>query len=114
MTAVSEIRTKIWNLIKNRPAVSFVEISEIDGFMGGNRFIDTPDLRKFNIVMWNGVSDGGFEAFSELMGQDMLEFDSCSPSLYMNRGVSPELNVAVRKRVYINTRWIPVLISRAR
>lgn len=114
MTAVNEIKSKILELLEKQRSVSFVDISEIDGFSGGDRFIETPDLKKFNIVMWEGATNDGRKAFNELMSQGILKLDSCSPSIYMDAGSAPNLNVAVRKRFAVARKWIPVLISRNR
>ena len=72
--------------------VSFIELCQrVEGFAG-------PHACTLNghVVLWQGVSDAGIEALSQLQANGQIAFVACSPLVYLIDGQMLRLPIAKR------------------
>ena len=88
--------------------VSFIELCQrVEGFAG-------PHACTLNghVVLWQGVSDAGIEALSQLQANGQIAFVACSPLVYLIDGQMLRLPIAKRRHhAYKRPHWYPVTLS---
>jgi len=84
--------------------VSFVDLSEIEGFKGDLWYGDTDK----NIYLWFSCSQEAVDAIKSLIDKGRIELKETSPFVYHADGLIPKFPIAKQLRPYKNARWCPV------
>ena len=88
--------------------VSFIELCQrIEGFAG-----DHVCTLNGQVVLWQGLSDAGIAALSQLQANGQIAFVACSPLVYLIDGQMLRLPIAKRRHhAYKRPHWYPVTLS---
>ena len=88
--------------------VSFIELCQrIEGFSG-----DHACTLNGQVVLWQGLSDAGIAALSQLHANGQIAFVACSPLVYLIDGQMLRLPIAKRRHhAYKRPHWYPVTLS---
>jgi hypothetical protein len=87
-------------------AVSFAELSKLDGFNGEGVFGTGG-----NLVLWVDVSREAAEALKQLIIADECHCEPVSPFIYTIDGMTLDLPVAKRAVAYRRPHWLPVVLN---
>lgn len=99
------MKDKILEIIKKRPAASFVDLEKIDGFLGEYEMFNA----QYNVVYWGGISLEATEAMNELIANKQIEMALSVPLVYMIDGRVMKYPLVKSLRVYKNPHWLPVV-----
>jgi hypothetical protein len=103
------MKSKILSVLKEKGGgVSFVELSEIEGFTGEL----VMGIKEKNIIFWHNVSKEAIHAINELIKEEKLEMVTTQPIVYHVDGEVPRLPIAKQDRKYNSLRWQPVAFNK--
>ncbi|CAK8717465.1 hypothetical protein GCAAIG_06895 [Candidatus Electronema halotolerans] len=102
-----DIETEILKLLRERNHVSFAELNRIPGF-DGEGSISHP--RYNNILIWHRVSEEGYHAINNLMGNYGVAITPCEQLVYIIDGLVPNIPIAKSARSYAKPRWLPCVL----
>jgi hypothetical protein len=88
--------------------ISFVQLSEIDGFSGDLAIGNTEK----NIYLWFKCSEEALNAINELRQEEKIEIKPTLPLVYHIDGLVPLVPIASQDRVYKSERWEPAVINK--
>lgn len=102
------MKQDIYNFVKERGYVSFVELSNnIEGFNG-----DLAICLGENIIIWSGMSQEACDALRQLTHVDKtIEYIPASPLVYLCDGGGLDLPLAKSARKYKKPHWLRVTLN---
>ena len=99
------MKEQIFNFIKKRCDVSFVELSRnIEGFNGGVRY-ETLE----NLVLWDGMSEEAANSIHELLKEKRIIAITADRFVYFIDGGSLKYSVAKKEMSYKKPHWLPIV-----
>jgi hypothetical protein len=93
-----------------RSGVSFVELSDIEGFKGDCEI----GLSERNIVYWPGVSLEAFNILVRLQDAGVFHYVPTSPLVYIIDGCTLRLPLVKSAAKYKTPHWCPVALNKGR
>lgn len=104
------MKEKILELVeKLKSSVSFVELERNIPAFRGNKSLQSSEYH--NLVYWDGISEEGINALTELALSDIIKIQACPIIYYAIDGGNLSLPIAKQKRDYKDPHWYPVAIS---
>ena len=108
---LTQMEQAIWNVLKGRRNVSFVNLCQkVPGFYGDMRI----NLPPYNMLLWNDISPEAAAALKKMLGMGLIECDPVSPLIYLLEGVTFNLPIATEARPYKELHWLPIVINLTR
>ena len=103
------MKTEIIELVEKKgDGISFVELSELEGFNGEFSFGEVDK----NIFYWFGISSEAIDAINELREEEKIKLVPTSPLVYFVDGQVPTFPIAKQDKKYKDPRWQPCAINK--
>lgn len=106
------LQAQILDYIVSREYVSYAELSQIDGFRGGDRAI----FHKYypNLICWIGLTEEAANAVMHLLNSGQIHHKPASILVYLYDGQLldlPLVKSASAARKYKTPHWLPVTLN---
>lgn len=101
------LANSIFDFVKNNGPTTLLELSNQTAQNKGDFRI----VPRHGLIMWEGVTQDFCEALNHLLEAKKIEWETCSPLLYLLDGGSMNLPIANSFRDYKKERWFPVVIK---
>lgn len=106
------LQAQILDYIVRREYVSYAELSQIDGFRGGDRAIFHKNYP--NLICWIGLTEEAANAVLHLLNSRRLHHKPTSIIVYLCDGALlnlPLVKSASAAKKYKNPHWFPVTLN---
>jgi len=101
-------KEEVWQEIKTRRHVSFVELQALGDWTKGDVWIGNKER---NIWLWFGCSEELASILKELQSEGKIEVSPCPEWVYFIDGRVPDLEIAKRVYHYKKPHWLPVVFN---
>jgi hypothetical protein len=109
--SAEDIKAEIISMLTDvGEGLSFVNLSEIEGFKGDLEL----EIEDKNIILWSGVSQDAITGLNQLMTDGIIDIVGTSELTYIADGTLLAYPIAKSNRQYKTPRWLPSVINKGR